>query len=192
MIPGLTDELELWDDGLELLALRGVACVQPLILELTPVQRRRLAEGRDEQVFDALFHGRLDSRVERGFSGRAYGHGLQLFAERPHAGGVGLRKRSNRAIAAQLTLAGELWLRLDRSTTVGQGLLRAARGAESTHHDLAAIAREGNLDVIDWLTVLARELVEEWVESGAASLVAELRNEYLRVRPSNGAPGPPA
>jgi len=176
LIPGITDHPELWDEGLERLAAAGVRRVQGLALELGPRARRRLAEGREEHVFDALFHGSVPS--ERGFARHVARHGLEPFLPRPRTG-VSPRRVNNRQIAARLALAGELWLRLGRPVNAGQALFRAARGAESTHHDLVGLAREKNLEVMDWLDKSAAEVVREIVLEGRSSLLEELRGEYL-------------
>jgi hypothetical protein len=178
MIPGITNELDLWNEGLFLLGQRGIRVVQPQLLDLKPAERRKLAEGRGEEVYEALFHSRIGVLTERRFSVAAHREGLELFFQRPEAG-LTPRHVSNRRIAAQLSLAGDLWLRLERPMTTGQGLLRAARVAESTHYDLAALVRESNLKVIDWLNLQARELVEEWVLEDRSSLVENLTAIYL-------------
>lgn len=176
LIPGLTDPPELWEEGCEYLAHAGVRCVQPLVLELTSQHRRRLAEGRDDDVFDALFHGRQPS--ERAFSVTAADCGIETFFGRPATGGT-RRRRNNRRIAAHLALAAEIWLRLGKSVGTGQGLFRAARGAEASHHDLEALTREGNLKVMDWLDLQSLGLVEDVVESGRSEELDAWLDEYL-------------
>ena len=178
LIPGLSDNLGRWEDGLPLLAHAGVRCVQPTALDLSPVQRRKLAEGRDDSVFDALFHGSRDVGTEQDFAYYAHRHGLDVFMERPPVG-IAPKQRSNRAIAAKLALAGELWLRLEKSMAVGQGFFRAARGAETSPHDLAAIVREDNLKVIDWLSDPSRDLVERWVKHESQEAIDALMAEYV-------------
>lgn len=176
LLPGLTDDPEIWDEGLGLLAAVGVSCVQPMAVELLPRERRHLAEGRDDDVFDALFHGPLPS--ERAFARHVDHHGLEVFMRRPPAGGTP-RVENNRRIAADLALAGELWRRLGRSVSSGQSLFRAARGAESTSHHLMALAREKNLVVMEWLDAKSLAVIEEIVREGRAQLLQELMDEYL-------------
>ena len=89
------------------------------------------------------------------------------------------RRERNRRLAADLALAGELWLRLGRSETTGQALFRAARGADATARDLTALAREGNLDVLDWLDATGVEVVREAVTGGRSALIDSLLEEYL-------------
>ncbi len=176
LLPGLTDSPELWDRGCELLARAGSASVLPLAVELAADDRRRLAELGGEDAFDALFHSQAPS--ERDFARHAARHDLAVFAPRPAAGGTARQVR-NRRLAADLTLAGDLWLRLGKSVGGGQALFRAARGAESTSRDLAAVAREGNLGVLDWLDERSVALVGELVAGGRSSLLESLLEEYL-------------
>ncbi len=176
LIAGVTDHPELWDEGCSLLAEAGAECVQPVLLELSAVERRRLAEGRGDDVFDALFHGPEPS--ERAFSRYADRHQLKIFMVRRPLGGQP-RVLNNRRLAADLALAGELWMRLGRSMSGGQALLRASRGAESTHQDLVALAREKNLRVMNWLDLKSMEMVRDLVLEGSSELLESLLDEYL-------------
>lgn len=176
LIPGITDAPELWHEGCSTLARRGVACVQPMVVELTAEERRQLAESGGDDAFEALFHG--PPPAERDFARCAAACGLQVFLSRPAAAGTARQVR-NRRLAADLALAGDLWLRLDRSVAAGQGLLRAARRAAGTRRDLAALAREGNLGVLDWLDGRGVDLVAEVVATGHSSLVDSLIEAYL-------------
>lgn len=177
LIAGLTDRPDAWDEGLALLAEAGARCVQPVAVELEAVVRRCLAEERqDGELFDVLFHGQAPS--EREFSRAAHRFGLAAFMPRPQTGATG-RQRRNRRIAAALALAGELWLRLGRSQSDGQALLRAARGADRTSYDLAALVRDRNLALMPWLDRAGVEVVSESVTQGSASLVESLLEEYL-------------
>ena len=179
MIPGISDYPEVWDEGLDYLEVIGASCVQPIVLDLSPVAKRKLAEGRSEEVFDALFHSRQDGRRQRAFASRAAERGIQIFYPRPEARSVLPRVKSNRKIAEQLALAGELWLRMGRAVGPGQGLLRAARGAESTHRDLAAVASEDNLKVLDWLDARSRDIVTQWSTEARSDRVERLVGQYL-------------
>lgn len=176
LVPGLTDTPEIREEGCELLVAAGVACIQPLALEVAPPARRVLVEGRDERAFDAVFHG--ESASERSFAVAADRHGLAVFFSRP-ATGFSARTRHNRSIAARLALAGELWHRLERSVAPGQALFRAARGAENTHHDLVALVREENLRVMDWLDAWSLEQVVALVQTGRLPILDELVAAYL-------------
>ena len=186
LIPGVSDHPEFWDEGLETLGAIGVDCVQPVAVDLSATDRRRLAEGRDEHVFDALFHGSPPS--ERAFARYADRHGLRFFMRRRRTGQLP-RVENNRRLAADLALAGEIWTRLGRSVNGGQAFFRGARGAERTHHDLVALVREKNLQVMDWLDSNALEMARESVQEGSSSLLRELFDEYLgRVDPGTDDP----
>ncbi len=176
LIAGITDRPEIWDDGLPRLAAAGVSCVQAVAVELTAALRRWLAEERGDEAFDALFHGETAS--EQQFAVRAHRHGLAPFLPRP-AAAVTPRQARNRRFAADLALAGEVWLRLGKPMSGGQSLFRAARGAESTRYDLAALAAEGNLAVMDWLDGDSLRIVEETAADGSSSFLEQLMNEYL-------------
>lgn len=176
LIPGLTDPPETCDEGCALLASRGVRCVQPLTLELTPLASRRLAEGREDDIFDALFHGAPMS--ERKFSRIAGSHELAPFMERPPVA-LAPRYRSNRQIATKLAMIAEYWLRLEKSLIRGQCFLRAARSTEKTHHHLAALTKEKNLKIITWLDTRSHDLVKEIVLTGSSALLDRLASEYL-------------
>ncbi len=177
LIAGLTDRPEAWEEGCALLAAAGVCGVQPLVVDLDPVVRRCLAEERDDEaLFDALFHGQPPS--EREFSQVAAGHGLAAFLPRPPTG-VSPRQVRNRLLAADLALAGELWLRLGRSESQGQALLHAARGADKTSYDLAALARDRNLALMTFLDRASVEVVTERVGEGCSTLLESLLDEYL-------------
>lgn len=176
LVPGLTDSPDLQEYGCALLADAGVRVVQPLAVEIDPVVRRCLAEeSGDESVFRALFHGSPPS--ERAFARCAVRHGLAIYTDRPPLGGS--RQAGNRRIAAALALAGDLWLRLGRLESAGQALFLAARGADATGYDLSALAREGNLHVLDWLGAAEAAVVADVAASGESSLVRELLAEYL-------------
>lgn len=175
LIPGISDHVETWDEGCELLAMKKIASVQPVALELEAKERRALAEGRPDHTFDALFHGSRPS--EHSFGRVASEHGLSPFLERPRTG-VSPRQINNRRLAAHLALAGEMCLRMEK-VSQGQGLLRAARGAESTVHDLEALAREGNLRVMDWLDRHGLVLVKQLAEEGESELYASILQRYL-------------
>ena len=182
LIAGLTDSGELCEAGLEALGSAGVVCVQPLAVGLTPGDRRLLAELTGGSAFDALFHGAAPS--DREFACRAERHGLAGFMPRP-VSGHSRRQRHNRRLAADLALAGELWSRLGRSVSVGQGLLRAARGAESTSRDLVALVREQNLAVLTWIDTQSLEIIEEIVTAGRSATLETLLGEYLGRHPAD-------
>ncbi|HEV8582196.1 MAG TPA: hypothetical protein VGX68_24260 [Thermoanaerobaculia bacterium] len=176
LLPGLTDEPELWDLGCRELAAAGVRCVQGLAPALEPADRRWLAErwGR-EGTFDALFH--RQPPAERDFARAAHRHGLEPFLSRPLAPqprtGSG-----NRWIGGVVALTGELWLRLGRSVEQGQAFYRAARWIDRSSYDLEALAREKNLAVLP-LDPASREIVAECAATGESEQLARLLAEYV-------------
>ena len=178
LIAGISDRRDVWDRGCSALANGGVRVVQALVVEMTPQMRRHLAEDRDGDAFDALFHGEQPS--ERTFAIWARGFGLDPFVPRLVVGRSPMQIR-NRRIASDLALAGELWLRLQRKVATGHALFRAARGAEHTRHDLTALVREENLSQMNWLDAHSIGVVEEIVRTGGASLLQELLDEYLEL-----------
>ncbi len=176
LIPALTDSTELWERGCATLAASGVACVQPLAVELEAADRRHLVEIGGEAAFDALFHGHQPS--EREFSRCAHRHGLAAFTPRPVTG-YSPRQIRNRRLGGDLALAGELWLRLERPVGIGQSLLYAAREAEHTKHDLKALALEENLEVLTWLNAESLDLIREVTVNDNSALLTALLEEYL-------------
>lgn len=182
LIPGLSDHPGLRDEAFEMLRAVGVDQVHCVVPNLDSSERRQLAEGRGEDVFDALFHGTPPS--ERQFAIAAHEHGLEPLPPRPAIGATE-RRQTQRDLAAALALAGELWLRCGRSTLQGQGLLRAARGVESSSRDLRALHREKNLHLMSWLDSESLEIVRELLDEGRSQRVEELRNEWLRLDPAS-------
>ncbi|HEY8021961.1 MAG TPA: hypothetical protein VIH93_12725 [Thermoanaerobaculia bacterium] len=199
LVVGLTDDPALWEEGCMRLAGAGAATVQALALDLDPADRRRLVEICGERAFEPLFHRPPPStETEREFARTASRHGLAPFLRRPlppppapAAAGAGLRaagpaNASNRRIAGDLGLAAELWLRVGRPEGPGQALYAAARQADRTPYDLAALAREENLATLTWLDAAGRRVVEESAAGEEPALLAALLAEYLAPAPSQG------
>ena len=178
LVSGYTDDPTLWEQGIKALAASEVRCVQGLAAEWTPTDRRRLVERGGEEGFEALFHGSLPS--ERRFAQTVAKFGLEPFVERPLPGTPKSLAR-NRWLAGNLSMVGELWLRLERGEAKGQAFYRAARWIDRETHDLTALAREGNLGVVSWLDADSSEVVEELVTEGRTSLLEELRRAYLEL-----------
>ncbi len=178
LVPGLTDDPSLWDEGCRRLASSGARCAQAVTPLLVPADRRRLLDEleKPDEVFEAVFHREPPS--ERDFARVAHRHGLDPFLPRPlpRAPIVG---RENRRIGEVLALIAELWLRLGRSAEQGQAFYRAARWVDETAYDLDALARERNLAVIPALDERSREAVAAVVEAGESELLEELLREYL-------------
>lgn len=173
--PGLSDDREFVGEVVAALVASGVRGVHFAVLDLGPAERRRLAEGLGEGGFERVFHGH--SLPQRELARAAHAAGLEVFLGRPLPEPP-LTGRENRAIAADLYLAAELWTQLDRNPEAGQALFRAAREADRSRHDLASLAREGNLSVLAWLDDTGRELVSERVAGARSRLVAELVSSY--------------
>ncbi len=156
LVAGLSDGYEDQHRACDALAAAGLAAVQPLALQLSPTDRRRLAETSAGVSFHALFH--RPAPAERAFAAVAAACGLAVFAPRPLPRPP-LAGAGNRRLGELLALAGELWLRLGRPASQGQAYFRAARWVDGTGYDVAALAREGNLAVVDALDDAARELI---------------------------------
>lgn len=176
LVAGLTDDPELWRAGCRALAAAGVATAQPVRPALPAADRRRLAAGRDEETFAALFH--RPAPDERAFARVAHRAGLAPFLPRPVVAGAAA-DRTPREPAGLLALAGELTLRLGRGTGRGQSLYRAARLLDRTACDVRALVREGNLSVLPWLDDTGRQVLEEWARAGRSAAVDDLLATYL-------------
>jgi hypothetical protein len=181
LVPGLPafgGEAAAWFDALA--ALRPEAVVGS-VPQLAPTDRRSLAEASPEELYEAIFHAEAASG--RDFARRVAAAGLPAFPSRPATPAASPRTARNRELAATLAEAGELWLGLGRAEPEGEALLAAARHLESTPLDLAALAREANLGVVDWLSPVARRLVEERAGGGESTTLAALRAEWLAPAP---------
>ena len=180
LIPGLTDDPGLWEEGCARLAAAGAHCVQAVAPAISPSDRRRLAErwGKEEnaeELFAALFH--REPPPERDFARMAWRHGLAPFLQRPLPRPPVLRIE-NRRLGGTLALIAELWLRLGRSEEQGQAFFRAARWIDATQYDVEAVADEGNLAVLP-LDPASRDAVAEMVATGDVALRNELLMEYV-------------
>ncbi len=175
LVAGLTEADEVVAAGLERLAAAGADVVQAITLELSAPAKRRLAEAGDSQRFDRLFHAPRPS--ERDFARQAAARGFGSFLDRPLGDGsprLSLRRRC----AGELRLAADLYYRLGRPESESQKLLRAARWIDREDHDLAALAEEHNLEIVDWIDATSRGVIEELVGGGRSRLVASLVDEY--------------
>lgn len=187
LIPGLTDAPELWRVAAPVLRAAGVAYLLPQIIELTPTDRRQLAEQHPD-AYDALFHRRLDATTERAFAAcvraaLAGSAGPQPLPPKPlpprplPAGPPRLRR--NRWLSGELIRIAELWLRLGRAVGRGDACFRAARWVDDSSLDVAALVNEGNLDIIEPIDAASRALLEELVREGHCGLLDELLRQYL-------------
>jgi hypothetical protein len=176
LIAGVTDDGELWRDGCAALAAAGAAVVQGVAPRLSPVDRRRLAHGLDEVAFQRLFHG--GEPDERALARAAAAAGLGVFLPRPLPRPPATGQASRR-VAGALFLAAELWLRLGRPPEQGQAFFRAGRWVDESSYDPEALAREGNLGVVEALDAESRAVIEDAARRGGEpSLPAELLAEY--------------
>jgi hypothetical protein len=175
LVAGITDDPEFCRRGLETLVRAGTARVLPLAPRLEPRQKREIA-GADERLFARLFHG--EAPVARGFARRAAAAGLATRFDRPRAP-AGTPRAGNRRVAGRLAQIADLWLLLGRPETDAQELFRVARWIEGAEHDLAALAREGNLGLLGWLSSKARRQVEASLDVVTPPTLTELEAEYL-------------
>jgi len=176
LLPGISDGQACIEEGCRRLLAAGARVVQPVAVAMRPAVRKHLAAGRASEVADALFH--RPPAGERRFAHIAGSQGLAVWATRPESGSSP-RIRSNRRIAAALALAAELWGRLERPAVAGQALWRAALQAETSSYDLAALGRENNLSVLDWLDARAVDVVRDVMEAREPALVRTLRAAYV-------------
>ena len=157
LVPSLSDRDELVESLGGRLAEAGVKSATVVLPQMTAKDRRRLSEGRGDEVFDALFHGPQPS--EWRLMDRLTELGLAPFSKRPVVpGGAAFALR--RSLAGRLAEAGEWQLRKGESGS-GQAHLRAARHLDSSTLDLVSVYRDGNLSILEWLGEASRELVEE-------------------------------
>ena len=181
LIPGISDADEMWGAWLPELREAGVEVVLPQLLELTPGDRRWLADQVSEDAYSSLFHGSTPS--ERRFCREVHRAGIQVFPPRPHLPAstptLGETRKTGRLLAEKLLLAGELWDRLGKPPGVAHGLLSAGRWVDGTSYDLLGLAREGNLRHLPALSGLSLDLAGEELTGESSGLVNELLAEYL-------------
>ena len=176
LVAGITDRPELVADLGPKLVDAGVRVITVMRLELDAREKRELAEGRSESVFEALFH--RQPVQERRLAGTLASLGLQVFPPRPTAAGLPafqLRRR----LAGLLAEAAELDLRCARHGR-GQELYRAARYLDESVIDILALHREGNLHVLGWLDAESRSIIESAI-SGVGDALEERRSAYLGI-----------
>ncbi|HLF56861.1 MAG TPA: hypothetical protein VI942_08450 [Thermoanaerobaculia bacterium] len=176
LIPGLFPAAASIERLLDEVAELRPAAVLGVTPELSPLDRRRLVGALGDAAFEAVFHGAALEESE--LARRAAARRIGVLPERPLVMSLPPRVSRNREVATQLAECGELWLRLGRSESEGVGLLAAARRVEQISLDISALAREGNLAVLDFLSPAGKRVVEEASE-GDPGLVAELRSAWL-------------
>jgi len=173
LVAGLTPAIAELGGWFEALAAAGASTLLAVAPELSPHDRRSLVGLLGDGRFEPVFHGRAPE--EREVALAAAGAGLAALPPRPAVDALPPRAARNRELAARLAEAGELWLGLGRAEAEGSALLAAARHLETTHLDVAALAREGNLVLLDFLAPIARRVVEEDLERVPGGLLVELR-----------------
>lgn len=177
LLPGVIPEPSAFASwSVDLIGLAAEAVV-PMPLDLSATDRRRITEALGEESFEAVFHSPAPD--ERQVSRALDLAGLPLFPLRPEGGSVAPRLARNRRLAAALAEAGELTLGLGGAEPEGQALLAAARHLETTPLDLSAVAAEGNLDVVTWLSPGARVIVAECLGGGRSATLEVLRRRWL-------------
>jgi hypothetical protein len=181
LLPVLGGGPQLWEEVAAAAAGAGLGWLQAVAVEADPRQMRELAEALDEERALALFHA--SPPPPAGVAAAAVGAGLAPFAPRalprpPLRGADDLR------LAALLAETGELCRLLGEPASRREGFLRAARWAEDSRPSLAALCREGNLTVLDWLEEEPRRLVAEAVAGGLPSALDELRRQLAATRPA--------
>ncbi len=157
----------------------GILGIAP---ELAPADRRRIVERAGEQHFEAVFHGPVPAESEIAAAIRA--RGLAALPGLPEPAGLSARAARDRRLAAALEEAGELWLRLGRSEPIGESLLAASRRLAAEPRDLAALAREGNLGLLEWLSAAARDVIVEESAGDGSALLRELRAAWSGAGPA--------
>jgi len=167
------EALAVWLEGLRPLRPR---CVVGVAVSLPPGGRRRLVERLGEASFEEVFHSRPMSEHE--FASAACGHGFEPLPPRPRALAGAPRSQRNFELAAVAREAAELSQRLGFSEAECAAMLAAARHIEVSGLDVAAVAREGNLPVVDWLPPAVRELIAEWVADGRSRRLDDLRRSW--------------
>jgi hypothetical protein len=181
LLPGITAEAESWRPWLAALGRAGRRAVVGLAPDLTPSDRRRLAERAGEASYEGIFHG--DAPSESAFARAAAAAGLEPWLARPEVD-LSPRRARNRELATVLAEAGDLAIRLGRAEAEGSALLAAARHLEASPLDVAALAREGNLAVLSWMAAPARRMVEAQVDRGRIERLEELRAQWRRGEPA--------
>lgn len=151
--------------------------VLPFPVDLRPRERRAWAERLGEEHFEAVFHRDPAPirEVARAFA-RA---GLSIFPELPCVERSSRRERERRELVARLAEVAFLLGEMGISERETQELWQSARKLEESELDLAAVAREGNLGVVSWLSPAARRWIERFVTQGAEATIGAVRARFV-------------
>lgn len=162
LIAGLSDDPEEFSVLCRRLVERGVATLQPLLLDLAPRDKRWLWENRSNErlSYEALFHPEPISEGE--FVECAEQCGLSVVVPRGVPAHLSGRQVRCRKAAVHLALTAETLIRGGGSPSRAQAFYRASALVEETHLDLDALARDGNLAFLDLPPTVVASL-ETWL-----------------------------
>lgn len=175
LVPGLTTDESVIDEGLGLLAAAGAAGVQPVVPSLSASERRKLGELTGRRGYRELFHG--SEPDVRSFTRRAAGLGLAWRLERPACGRTG-RALANRKVATRLHLLGELILRSGGSLDESLAHYRAGRWADGETLDIEELVRTGNLSLLPQLSPEAAREIELFAAGEPSERFAALEADF--------------
>ena len=182
LLPGLTDDEELIDAGLELLAGAGASGVHAMTPALSAGQRRLLSSFAPASSYAEIF--RLDAPSTALFAKRAALLGLGVCIDRPPLGGAW--RVPNRELAGHFATLGELCLRTGQAEGRAQEFFRAARWLGREKADLIEFAKRGNLRTVEWLGVECKEEVRRLAAGMPSLLLREFRDRYLGIEHPEG------
>jgi hypothetical protein len=175
LVPGLAGDEPRWVAIAQAARAAGAAAVMPVVLDLEPVERRRLVEIAGEDLFEPIFHGSAPS--EREVARVLVAQGVAIWPPRPLPQPP-QRGAHNVRLAGYLIEAAEFGLRLGRPETWATACFTAARFLDATHYDVPALVRDGVAWAIPELAAEpVRELVAGGIDGEPAGLVA-LRREW--------------
>lgn len=138
----------------------------------------------DDETYAMLFHSDLDQihiATARHIAALATERGMADFIVPPH-----WDARSNWNAAVLLTRTASRMLAMEHELDLAASLARAARIVAELDKPIARVAQAASLSIIDALDEVSVEILEEWVEHGAASFVEaidvrwRIRRDYFR------------
>ena len=177
LVPGLTDVESRVVSGLGRLSECGARAVIPIVPDLSPGGRRRLADRCGDAVFETVFHGgRADPRD---FAASCRKVGLDFLPQRPATPvDSPVSRHFERRLAAELSLIADLLIDREDSESRAQSFYRAARWLETATYDVRSLVRDGNLSIVPWMTAEIRTVTEELARGGQrSSLLDHLARE---------------
>ena len=181
LLPAVSDSEKWWPAIFERHGGASGSTIVGIAPELTPLDRRRLVEALGDDRFEEIHHRAKSAlELERAFARAASAAGFLPFFDRPVIP-LPPRAARNRSLAAILAEAGERALALGHSEAEAVSLLTAARHVDESERDFVALAREGQLALLPFLSPRARSVIEEFAASGRSEWLAALRVEWLDV-----------